>query len=243
MEVDGETGYRFYSASQLPIINKILSLKEIGFSLNQISYIIDNDLSSSDLIDMLNLKDMEVTKTIQIEEERKRKIQSLIKIISEEDSGMNYDIIIKEVTPFKAACLRDVIPSYSEQCHLWEEIAKHIEKNNAKILPGCMVIYYDPGFKESMVDAEVVERVSVPVPDTDRIKYREIPGDTMVSTIHKGSYEKLHIAYTTLLKWIEENGYTPCGPNREIYLEGDWSVKSPDDFITEIQVPVKKISK
>jgi effector-binding domain-containing protein len=104
-----------------------------------------------------------------------------------------------------------------------------------------MVIYYDPGYKESMVDAEVVERVSTPVPETDRIKCREIPGATMVSTIHKGCYENLHMAYSTLMKWIEENGYAVCGPNREIYLEGDWSVKSPDDFITEIQVPVKKV--
>lgn len=240
-EVDDETGYRLYSAGQLPLINKILSLKEIGFSLSQISYILENNLSSHDLIGMLNLKNMEVTEAIRLEEERKRRIQSLIKIINEEDSCMNYDVVIKEVTPFKAASLRDIIPSYSEQGHLWNEIAQHIEKHNVKILPGCMVIYYDPGYKESQVDAEVVEPISAPVPDTARIKYREIPGATMVATVHKGSYENLRNAYSALLKWIEGNGYSPCGPNREIYLEGEWSVKSTDDYITEIQIPVKKI--
>jgi effector-binding domain-containing protein len=154
---------------------------------------------------------------------------------------MNYDVIVKEVAPFMAACLRDIIPSYGEQGQLWGELAAHIQKNGVRILPGCMVIYYDPGYKESQVDAEVVEIVSAPVPDTNRIKYREVPGEFMASTIHKGGYDSLSAAYSAMLRWIEENGYVPCGPNREIYIEGEWSVKSLEDYITEVQIPVKKV--
>lgn len=241
IKVDGDTGYRYYSASQLPLLNKILSLKDIGFSLNQISYILENNLSNKELVDMLNLRDMEVTENIRIEQDRKRRISSLIKILNEEELAMKYDVVIKEVSPVKGACLRDIVPSYGAQGPLWGELAGHIEKNNVKILPGCMVIYYDPGYKESQVDLEVVEMVSAPVPDTERIKYREIEGAAMASTIHKGTYENLNNAYNAMLKWMEGNGYVPCGPNREIYLEGEWSVKSPDDYVTEIQIPVKKV--
>lgn len=240
VKVDDETGYRYYSAGQLPLLNRILFLKDIGFSLNQISYIISNNLSSKDLIDMLNLKDMEIGESIKIEQERKRKVNSLIKMLNEEDSIMKYDVIMKQVPPVMGACLRDTVKNYGDQGHLWGELVAHIEKNNSKVLPGCMVLYYDPGYKESQVDIEVVEMISNPIPSTDRIKYREIEGVLMASTIHKGSYETLSQGYNAILKWIEENGYVPCGPNREIYIEGEWSVKSVDDYITEIQVPVKK---
>jgi effector-binding domain-containing protein len=239
--VDDETGYRYYSAGQLPLLNKILFLKEIGFSLNQISYVLENNLSAKELIDMLNLKEMELDQAIRIEQERKRKVNSLIKILNEEDSAMKYNVIIKQVTPVIGACLRDIVKNYGDQGHLWGELVEHINKNNSRILPGCMVLFYDPEYKENQVDIEVVELVSNPIPDTERIKYREIEGATMASTIHKGSYETLSQAYNAALMWIEENGYTPCGPNREIYLEGEWSVKSPDDYITEIQIPVKKV--
>lgn len=240
LKVDDGTGYRYYSAGQLPLLNKILSLKDIGFSLNQISYIIGNNLSNKELIDMLDLRDMEVEESIRIEQERKRRISSLINILNKEDSVMNYNVIIKEVSPIMGACLRDIVPNYGAQGHLWGELVDHINKNNSKVLPGCMVIYYDPGYKESQVDVEVVEIISAPVPDTERIKYRKIESATMASTIHKGSYETLNTAYSAMLGWIEENGYEPCGPNREIYMEGEWSVKSPDDYVTEIQIPVRK---
>jgi effector-binding domain-containing protein len=240
IKVDDETGYRYYSAIQLPLLNRILSLKDIGFSLSQISYVLENNLPSKELIDMLNLKDMELTESIRVEQERKTRISSLVKILNEEETNLKYDVIVKEAASIKAACLRDTVSNYGDQGHLWGELAEHIKINNSRILPGCMVIYYDPGFKESQVDLEVAEIVSNPVPDTDRIKYRKIEGCTMASAIHKGPYDNFSAAYSAILRWIEENGYTPCGPNREIYLEGEWSQKFPDDYITEIQIPIMK---
>ena len=47
--VDRETGYRFYSAAQLPRLNRILVLKELGLSLEQIGRIIDDDVSPAEL--------------------------------------------------------------------------------------------------------------------------------------------------------------------------------------------------
>lgn len=239
--VDEETGYRYYSAGQLPLLNKILFLKDIGFSLNQISYVIKNDLPTKELIDLLALKDMESSENIRKEEDRRRRINSFIKFLNEENSNMNYDVIVKDIKPFMAACLRDTVPSYSEQGVLWGEIAEHIEKNNSKILPGCMVIYYDSGYKENHVDLEVIELISNPIPNTDRIKYMEVTGATVASIIHKGSYNSIGASYNAVFKWIEDNGYVPSGPNREIYIEGEWSVKTLDDYITEIQIPLKRV--
>ena len=45
MEVQTDSGYRYYSAKQLPRLNKIVALKDMGFSLNDIMEIVENNLT------------------------------------------------------------------------------------------------------------------------------------------------------------------------------------------------------
>lgn len=42
IHIDPDTGYRYYSASQLPRINRILAFKDLGFSLEQITSLLDD---------------------------------------------------------------------------------------------------------------------------------------------------------------------------------------------------------
>jgi len=43
VKIDNESGHRYYSASQLPELNRILALKDLGLSLNQIQrFVRDN---------------------------------------------------------------------------------------------------------------------------------------------------------------------------------------------------------
>ena len=46
MRVDEWTGYRYYSVEQLPRLNRILALKALGLSLEQIGRLLDDDLSA-----------------------------------------------------------------------------------------------------------------------------------------------------------------------------------------------------
>lgn len=52
VKVDEFTGYRFYSASQLPRLNRILALKDLGFPLEQIKLMLAGDLSLEQLRSM-----------------------------------------------------------------------------------------------------------------------------------------------------------------------------------------------
>ncbi|MDT8718761.1 MerR family transcriptional regulator [Clostridium sp. 19966] len=242
-KIDEQTGYRFYSAMQLPRLNKILALKDLGFSLSKINEIIDNNVTKEVLCSMLNSRKEEIRKNIILEKEKLSRVERIINSISEEaDSIMSkYDIVIKEAEAIKIASIRDIIPSYSEQHGLWKELGEYIEKNNAKITPPCVVIYYDQGFKENNVDIEICEHFTGNLSGNERIKIKTLQAvKQMACTVHQGSYEKLSIAYTALMKWIEDNGYEIVGPNRELYLEGEWSVKNPEEYITEIQIPVSK---
>jgi DNA-binding transcriptional MerR regulator len=45
--VDPETGYRYYSASQLPRLHRILALRDLGFSLEQIATCLQEQVTAS----------------------------------------------------------------------------------------------------------------------------------------------------------------------------------------------------
>lgn len=240
-KIDKMTGYRYYSANQIMKLNKIIRLKYMGFSLDEISYVMLKDMSAEGIKDILSLKRMEIEKKISEESERLSRIEAFIKTCEMEEYNMKYDVILKKIDSVRVASLRDYIPNYSEQGHLWEELGKHIECHGARIVPPCMVIYHDTGYKEDNVDAEVIEPIEGELPETERIKVRDLEGvDSMATVIHNGSYETLHIAFSEISKWIESNKYEITGPHRELYLKGEWNSSSPNEYVTEIQFPVKK---
>ena len=49
---------------------------------------------------------------------------------------------------------------------------------------------------------------------------------------------KIGPLYTDLFTWIEAHGYRPAGPVREAYVVGRGGGKGPNEFVTEVQVPV-----
>lgn len=103
-----------------------------------------------------------------------------------------------------------------------------------------MIIYHDSS-EDSSVDAEVVEPIIGSVTSTDRIEVKNmIAGETLVSTVHKGPYDQLYLAYKALYEYVEKNGYIASGGIRELYLKGEWITNDTSEYITEIQLPVVK---
>ena len=47
--IDEWTGYRYYSAEQLPDLNRILALKELGLTLEQIQRMLADEVSVDEL--------------------------------------------------------------------------------------------------------------------------------------------------------------------------------------------------
>lgn len=241
-KIDDATGYRYYSASQMPRMNKILALKDVCFSLEEIAVVLGKDMSAAQIQTLLEIKQLEIAGKIRIEQERLTRVRNLIKICEQEAFLMNYDIVIKEIQPVRVASIRDFIPNYSEQGHLWNELGEYIEKFDVKIIPPCMVIYHDTECKDGRIDAEIIEPVLGGMPDSDRVKTRMLEGvKEMATLVHKGPYQTLHMAYNAISKWIEDNHYEIIQPPRELYLLGEWAVKDENEYITELQFPVRKV--
>lgn len=56
-------------------------------------------------------------------------------------------------------------------------------------------------------------------------------------TMHRGAYDTIADTYTQLFGWIAEHGYQVAGPTEELYYSDPQTTK-PDDYLTEIRIPV-----
>ncbi|MBT3714542.1 MAG: MerR family transcriptional regulator [Anaerolineae bacterium] len=239
---DPFTGYRYYSISQLSRLNRILALKDLSLSLEQIALLLAKGLPVEQLRGMLRLKEIEIEAEMKVEQEKLARVAVRLKQIEQENKMSNYDVVIKNVEAQEIVSLREIIPTYPEQGQLWEELEGVLVEKKIKAIAPCFTLYHAD---EPEIDAEVCEPIakddiSIEHP---RVKSRSLKGAEMATLIHHGPYATLSNAYEALVKWIESNGYRINGPYREIYLQPPSESGNQQDHeaITEIQFPVEKI--
>ena len=114
IHVDRVTGYRYYALDQLPRLNRILALKDLGFSLEQIFALLDEPLAVAELRGMLRLKRAELQRLVQAEQARLNRVEARLKEIEEEGHVPEYDIVVKSVVPQIIVCAREIVPSTKE---------------------------------------------------------------------------------------------------------------------------------
>lgn len=238
-QIDRFTGYRFYTIEQLPRLNRILALKELGFSLEQITQVMDQGLSADELRGILRLKQAELQLRLQTDQDMLSRIETRLRQIEQENQMPTYEVVIKNIEPMAIASTRGIIPSYPEQGGLWNLLGRYLELNKVQPVGACFTLYHSD---EPEIDAEVCEPVSAVIKTSEPIQSYILPGvEAVASTIHHGPFVTIGEGYNALIKWIEENGYQICGPCREIYLRPSHNGSQTDpQTLTEIQFPVRK---
>lgn len=248
VQVDRFTGYRYYSIEQLPRLNRILALKDLGFSLDQIAQLLAADDLSVDVGTLLHQKHSELQQQICADQARLRRIETRLRLIEQEQTMSAYEVVIKAMPALTVAAIREVVATKDampERCrHMAEEIGQWMQQTGAPGTGPWFAIYHNTGYTETDIDVEMAAPIGVPAAPTsdrrgqERVTQRTLPAvASMACVVHHGSYDRILEAYSAIGKWIEANGFSIGGPCREIYLRG------PDqgEPITEIQFPVEQM--
>ena len=85
VEVDRQSGYRYYAVEQLPRLHRILALKELGFSLEEIAYLIDAVLTNEQMREMLRSRQSELERRVREEQQRQKRPASHSQMLSKMD--------------------------------------------------------------------------------------------------------------------------------------------------------------
>src|SRR5262245_8336181 len=165
--VDAFTGYRYYSASQLPRLNRVLALKDLGFTLEQIGRVLDEGVSPAQLQGMLRLKRAEAQRQVEDEQARLARIEARLRQIEREDTMPDYGVVLKQVEPQWVAGVRRVLPNYQAVGQLYGELFGALGPTGALArgeMPLTAAVYHDEGYRERDVDVEAVVFMKLPAP-------------------------------------------------------------------------------
>jgi DNA-binding transcriptional MerR regulator len=248
VEVDRFSGYRYYSASQLPRLHRILALKGLGFSLEQIAKVLDEGLTPEQMRGMLRLRRAQISQQLVEVQSQLVEVEALLRQIEREEQYSAYDVILKDVEPLLVATVRTILPNHSAVGVLFGEVYEALAPYVSEALAPhpeqggqTLVLCYDTEYKEQAVDAAAAFMLRCRVPESGRVKVHELPAALMAATVHHGSYNTIGEAHKAILAWVEANGYRIVGPDREINLYHTMPIRLDDpSYVTELQYPVER---
>jgi effector-binding domain-containing protein/DNA-binding transcriptional MerR regulator len=247
---DPFTGYRYYTVSQLEEGMKIKILTFLGFSLEEVSMLLDAERNGS-------YEHMEGCFRKKIEETRLeiRQLQKIEGILQGACKNSNKILelfemsvtepVIKEIPEMRVISKRE-IGTYAVTIHkLVGEVyacvnSSENQRNHVKITGPVMSIYHDEEYKETDADIEVAlpvsGRISVEGP---KIEIKTLPTIRVVSAVYRGPYQGVEAGYNRVISFSKEKNLEPFGPSRELYLNNPAEVPE-DELMTEIQIQIRE---
>jgi len=257
VHVDRYSGYRYYEIGQLSRLNRILALKDLGLSLEQVTELLREDLSTAGMRGMLRLKQMDLAAHVEEEQARLLRVEQRLRQLEMDGAPLHNEVAVKDVpaqmtlvAQIVAASEAALLPARASlQTLLWN----HLELARLKPATPWFALFDDLPYRET--DLELTLAVGVDLRSGQRagdwqdtpVRLQELPAvPAMASVIHTGDYATLPQAYASLYAWAQSSGYQPAGSYRELYLPEAGVSATPLPLsqagLIEVQCPVVKAS-
>jgi DNA-binding transcriptional MerR regulator len=239
--VDQVTGYRSYTARQLSRLNRIVALKDLGFTLLQVQSILDDKVNVEELRGMLRLRQAELQSQIATDSTRLMQVEARLQIIEREGAMPTDDIQIKRIPAVRVAELTAIAASFEPESispvigPLYQDLCRRLDR--AGLTPtGPAIAYYEDSPEGDGVLVHAALPVNADHRDDHDFTIVDLPEIEQAATIlHRGSMDNVLATIQTLAQWIDANGHRSAGYNRELYLD------TPEDqgaWATELQEPI-----
>lgn len=234
-----DNDYRYYTIDQLDRILLINRLKEYQFPLIEILNLLDkNDgeyllaCVEQKLADIKRQIDKQMLLLTQMANDI-TKLRNGEKVIS---FGVNIEIKLVETKPIRILSLRRKIKE-AEIPQLFNDLIPLLEQFDLKTYGSPILIYHDKEYDEnSFIDMEI----GVPVSNGNNRFIRTLDGGLCIYTKYIGEYAGLSDAIKAMYIWKEKEDYELAASPYQKYIKSVADTSSPDEYITEIYLPVRK---
>jgi len=239
--VDPATGYRSYQASQLDDLNRVIALKELGFTLQQVQAILEEKVSAAELRGMLKLRRAEIQASIEAETTRLARVEARLLTIEDGARVPADGVVVKRLAPVRVAELAGVAAGYEPEAitpviqPLYHDLWQRLCSADIPAAGPAVAYYEDTPQGGILVHAAVPVAVPVPAP-VEGVSLADLPEvGSAAAIIHHGSMDDVLPTGQALARWIDANGYHSAGYAREVTL--NWS-PDPEQWVTELQLPI-----
>ena len=245
--IDPQTGYRYYSIRQLPRLNSILALKELGLSLEQIGPLLKKEISPAELRAMLTMKRAQLEQSLHEEETRLRHIESRIAQIDSQGGIGDYDVVVKSVASTPFLSLRCACENMDEVVRMVRTVAEDGGRLIRPSLRDKLIVVARNDHDDEKLDLEIgfsltrTSNAPVRISGDHLLRVSELPAvDTMATIVRPGTNAASHTSFGAVGMWIEANGYQVAGPCREVFLEPITGPPGFEGALVEIQFPIRE---
>lgn len=245
-ETDRYTGYRLYSLEQIPILQRIILLRDLDFSIAEMPRILEawND---QEVKEKLKHKRYELERELVRQQNRLGKLEQALQDIEQGTLEFHYAVSLKTVPSKLVVSLRKIVPSYFSEEELWKELGRYMHRHGIKPTTedsnNNLTIYHDLEHKDSDVDIEVAAGIPYPcLTDETGFTCREIEAvENMACIMVYGPFENINGAYIDFARWLDNHSqFKMSGLSRQICHKDPWNENDPEKYLTELQVPVER---
>lgn len=244
-QTDKSNGYRYYTAAQIPHLNRILVLRDLGLTLEQISRSLSAGVSAEELRGMLLMRRAEIEQLQADQALQLRHLESRIAALEGDLDGLPDDVVVRAEPEHRYLSLRTRYPSFAPAVAMAIEMSRDLPRQVGRGVLGTFVgVSHSAEFEPDDLDVELgftleSEPASLPVIGGQRLEIRTLPAHAMVATcVRVGSPVIAHLTTAKIARYLDATGYRIAGPSREIFLEPpkDGTI---DQAVVEMAFPVE----
>lgn len=239
--VDPHSGYRSYTAAQLDRANRLVAFKQLGFTLEQVSTLLEDEVDVEQMRGMLRLRRTELATRIATDQGRLEQVEHRLRMIERKTmSSTTY-----EETSLPALRLAQFTARVGDQSQVGEVVGPLFGRLDGAVAAagltptGPSMGHYS--FDDNGLVAAAAYPVETSVTEADvagtDLEVADLPAqERAVTTRMTGSLNGIGEAWQALTREVERRGLRFAGPCREIYVQA--SVDDPDNWVIDLQQPV-----
>ncbi len=235
--VDEFTGYRYYGPAQVQRADAIRALRGVDMPLEDIKRLLDASPATRAQLMAEHLERLETTLAVQ-----QLKIAAFSDLVEGRRPLMPYEISEKELHEQHVASVSSEVTLAGAQAAVGAGFGAIMGAlGSAGVAPtgAPFLVLHEVIDAENPGTIEACVPVAGPFHPTPPVVSKPLPGGLAASTLHKGAYQEVALAYHALSAWMSANGFEPSGPPREVYLNDPTAVPA-GELLTEVVWPMRR---
>ena len=253
--IDPFTNYRYYTIEQLSRIHRIIALKELGISLEQIGIMLNNAPSKEQIKGMLALQEAQIEQRMREEQARLAQVKFRLRMLDMEENMPELEIVVKKLDPVRCLYLRKVCAGFPDIEVMGTEINRAVRQAGIKFDASTHQtnIFYSKEYRDPHVDdIDLAMTVNVPDGFSEDVPLETLDTMTVVDLeavecaatyIQRGEFvvPEMQENLTMLRRWCVANNYQLGDEYRIVFYQGPMAGYSEDDWVVEFQHVINPI--
>jgi DNA-binding transcriptional MerR regulator len=241
--IDPDTGYRYYSLTQLETAETVRLLRELEVPLTQVRVLITGE-------DPAAIRDVLARHRVILEERLShlsRLVDRLEGTLGSDREPLSHDVVVEEEPARLVVSLRRQIagdqgdaPLNAAEWACEAELAASLAARGLAPAGRPITLHHNVLQWYEHYDVEVCLPVDAGAAGQLGGEAWELPGGPCATTVFRGPWEELSPAYAALMSWIARRRLAVVGPARWFYLVDERDTVDPREYVTRFSWPVRE---